>query len=54
VSLVGGTYTDGYDAGLRDATEGKPRRVAPPSNSRANPFRVGYAAGYADGLARRS
>jgi hypothetical protein len=48
------TYTGGYDDGMRDAMEGQPRaypRLVRTAN--ADPRRVGYDAGYADGETRR-
>ena len=49
-----GTYTEGYDAGLKDATEGKPRVWRRPTLRQrdAGFYRNGYADGYDDGKAR--
>lgn len=49
-----GTYTEGYDAGLQDATEGQPRKWkwVTGRQRNASAYRFGYADGYDDGKAR--
>lgn len=49
-----GTYVEGYDVGLRDATIGKERTYRRPTGRQRNAsfYRHGYADGYEDGLAR--
>ena len=46
------TYTEGFDLGLRDATEGKPRRVTAPRTANGSAGRFGYSDGYTDGSQR--
>jgi hypothetical protein len=50
----GGTFTEGYDQGLKDATEGAPRKYKTPTLRQRNAgfYRHGYSEGYTDGVFR--
>jgi len=50
-----GTYTEGYDAGLEDAANRRPRKYRRPTGRERNAsfYRFGYSEGYDDGVDRR-
>lgn len=49
-----GTYTEGYDAGLRDSALHIERQYQRPKRrSTAHPWLLGYEDGYADGQLRK-